>query len=186
MKFRQTDTTVVAVAKASIGMIFWYERMVETKAVRVQRTCSQAPICLCLLLLFTLLGTNLVSAQSDTPVGVWLDASKRIQVQIFPCGDRLCGKIVWFEWPNDEQGLPLVDLKNENPELRSRPLLGLVVLRGLTASGENTWMDGKIYNPEDGMDYGAEMSIQDNSALRVRVYVLQSVMGETQIWTRVR
>jgi hypothetical protein len=63
-------------------------------------------------LLMVLLATTTVCAQSQTPVGIWLHANKRIRVEIFPCGERLCGKIVWLRWPNDAQGLPLVDLKN--------------------------------------------------------------------------
>jgi uncharacterized protein (DUF2147 family) len=151
-----------------------------------QRMRSHKYICPSLALLFALVGTTWVAAQIDTPVGVWQHANKRVQVQIFSCGDRLCGKIVWFRWPNDAEGAPLVDLKNENGELRSRPLLGLTVLRGLRRSGENTWTEGKIYNPDDGMDYGASMSIQDDGDLRLRAYVLQSALGETQFWTRIR
>jgi uncharacterized protein (DUF2147 family) len=71
-------------------------------------------------LLIVLLATMSASAQSQTPVGVWLHANKRIRVQILPCGERLCGKIVWFRWPNDAQGLPLVDLKNWNAKLNGR------------------------------------------------------------------
>ena len=98
----------------------------------------------------------------------------------------MCAKIVWFKWPNDAQGLPLVDLKNTDPALRSRPLLGLTVLRDLRRTGENTWADGKIYNPDDGVDYQAEMSIEKNGTLRVRAYVLIPLFGHTLVWTRIR
>jgi len=137
------------------------------------------------ILLFVLLAATPAIAQSETPAGIWLHANKRIRVAISLCGGRLCGKIVWFKWPNDAQGLPLVDLKNKNPALRTRPLLGLTVLRGLHRTGENTWTGGKIYNPDDGMDYEAQMSIQDDRTLRVRAYVLLTALGRTQIWTRV-
>src|SRR6267143_1079244 len=100
--------------------------------------------------------------------------------------DRLCGKIVWFRWPNDASGRPLVDFKNPDPALRTRPLLGLTILQGLRRTGERTWEDGQIYNPDDGTDYQALMSIEDNGDLRVRAYLLVSMLGETQIWTRVR
>lgn len=138
------------------------------------------------VLLLALLVAMPACAQSLTPVGVWLHANKRIQIEIAPCGDRLCAKIVWFKWPNDAQGLPLVDLKNTNSSLRSRPLLGLTVLRDLDRTGENTWADGKIYNPDDGVDYQAEMSIEKNGTLRVRAYVLIPLFGHTLIWTRIR
>jgi uncharacterized protein (DUF2147 family) len=139
-----------------------------------------------LVALAALLAATSVSAESPTPVGVWLHPNGRIQVEIAPCGDRLCGKLVWFKWPNDAQGLPLVDVKNSDPALRTRPLLGLTVLYGLRRTDERSWEDGKIYNPDDGVDYRAEMSIQDDGALRIRAYVLLPTLGETQIWTRVR
>ena len=103
-----------------------------------------------------------------------------------PGGDQLFGKLVWFQWPNDDHDLPLVDLKNKNPALRTRPLLGLAILYGLSRTGEDTWEGGKIYNPDSGRDYNALMSIQDDGSLRVRAYVLLPIFGKTQIWTRIR
>ena len=126
------------------------------------------------------------SASSPTPVGVWMHANQRIQIEIAPCGERLCAKLVWFKWPNDAQGLPLVDLKNPNQALRARPLLGLTVLNGLRRSGEREWEDGEIYNPDDGTHYSALMSIESNGTLRVRAYVVLPIVGHTLLWTRVR
>jgi uncharacterized protein (DUF2147 family) len=123
--------------------------------------------------------------QRPTPVGIWLHANKRLQIEITPCGERLCGTLVWFQWPNDAQGLPLVDVKNKNPALRTRPLLGLSILYGLRRTGDNTWEDGKIYNPDDGNDYNAQMSIGGDGTLRVRAYVLLPPLGKTLIWSRV-
>ena len=65
-------------------------------------------------------------------------------------------------------------------------LLGLTVLEGLSHAGENTWEGGRIYDPDNGVDYSASMSIQDDSTLRVRAYVLLPLFGQTFIWTRVR
>jgi uncharacterized protein (DUF2147 family) len=137
-------------------------------------------------LVAVLLATTPTGAQGQTPFGVWLHANQRLRVAIAPCGDRLCGKIIWFKWPNDAQGLPLVDLKNPQPSLRKRPLLGMTVLRGLRRAGENRWTDGRIYNPDDGADYRAQMSIQEDGTLRVRAYALLPALGKTFIWTRVR
>jgi len=127
-----------------------------------------------------------VDAVGSTPVGVWQDVSNRIQVEIVPCGDRLCGTLVWFRWPNDAEGLPLVDLMNKDPALRGRPLLGLTILQGLRRTSERTWEDGKIYNPQDGVNYQARMSIRKDGALRLRAYVLLPILGKTHIWTRIR
>ncbi len=134
------------------------------------------------LLLVTLLPAWPAAAQ--TPVGLWLHDNKRIEIEIAPCDDRLCAKIVWFRWPNDAQGVPLVDLKNPDPVLRARPLLGLSVLEGLRRSGENLWDGGRIYNPDDGGSYNARMSIEGDGTLRIRAYVLLPLFGHTLIWTR--
>jgi uncharacterized protein (DUF2147 family) len=136
--------------------------------------------------LLALLAAAPVGASNPTPVGVWLHANGRIEVEIAPCGDRLCGKLVWFKWPNDAQGRPLVDLKNPAPKLRKRPLLGLTILTGLRSAGDGTWEDGTIYNPDDGITYEALMSFAGDGNLRVRAYVMFPFLGETQIWTRVR
>ena len=138
------------------------------------------------VLLLAPIAVTRVAAESPTPVGVWLHANKRIQVEIAPCGDRLCGKMVWFRWPNDARGLPLVDLKNSNPSLRARPLLGLTILRGLRRTGERTWEDGTIYNPDDGVEYNSVMTIQSDGRLRVRAYVLVPLLGKTLLWSRVQ
>jgi uncharacterized protein (DUF2147 family) len=101
-------------------------------------------------------------------------------------GAMLCGKLVWFKWPNDAQGLPLIDVKNPDPALRTRPLLGLTVLDGLHRTGENTWEGGNIYDPDDGATYTASMSMLEDGSLQVRAYVLLPVLGKTFFWTRMR
>ncbi|MGE0734509.1 MAG: DUF2147 domain-containing protein [Alphaproteobacteria bacterium] len=139
----------------------------------------------CVGFVVAVLAATSVYAEVPTPAGVWMHANQRIRIEIVPCGDRLCGKLIWFKRPNDAQGLPLVDVQNSNPALRGRPLLGLTILEGLRRSGEHTWEDGRIYNPDDGEDYRARMTIGGDGTLRVRAYVLAPLFGETQIWTRV-
>jgi len=140
--------------------------------------------CACMLLLWPGAVTP-AFADETTPIGVWLDASKRIEVKITPCGEFLCGKLLWFKWPDDDQGLPVVDLKNKNTALRDRPLLSLTILRNLRRGDENNWESGEIYNPDDGENYHVNMSIQDDKTLKIRVYDLLPIFGETHIWTRI-
>ena len=125
------------------------------------------------------------SEQSPTPVGVWMHASERIKIEITPCGERFCGQIVWLSWLNDPKGLPLEDIKNSDPILRTRPLLGLIVLRDLRRVAASSWEGGKLYNPVDGKDYSALMSIEEDGSLHMRAYVLLPLFGQTQLWSRV-
>lgn len=130
--------------------------------------------------------TTAISRQSDTAAGVWLHANKRIEIEIAPCGERLCAKVVWLKKPNNAEGLPLSDVKNPDAALRSRRVLGLQVLSGMRHSGPDTWADGMIYNPDDGSEYRATMFLKGDGALRIHAYVLVSMLGKTLVWTRVR
>ena len=69
------------------------------------------------------LASGPAAAQAPTPVGVWLHDNQRIQIEILPCDEHLCAKIVWLKNPNDGQGLPLVDFRNPRPALRSVHIL---------------------------------------------------------------
>ena len=129
---------------------------------------------------------NPTPGQSPTPVRVRLHDNRRIEVEVAPCDDRLCGKIVWFKWPNDAQGLPLVYLNNPDPALRSRPLLGLSILYDLGRTGERTWEDGKIYNPDDGSGLpGPDVDRERWRIARARPRALPA-SGQDYDWTRVR
>ena len=147
---------------------------------------SSFPSAICFAAIALWLAATPAGAQSATPVGVWLHDNKRIEIEIMPCGETLCGKLVWFKSPNDAQGSPLADLNNPDSALRTRPLLGLMVLNGLRHTGANTWTDGNIYDPDDGATYAASMSMQDDGALQVRAYVLLPMLGKTFVWTRMR
>jgi uncharacterized protein (DUF2147 family) len=125
-------------------------------------------------------------AQSQTPMGVWLHDNQRIQIEILPCQDALCAKIVWLKFPNDTRGLPRVDSRNPQAALRERPLLNLTVLEGLRRTDDNSWEGGTIYNPDDGGEYRTRMSIGSDGSLLVRAYLLIPLFGRTFVWTRVR
>ena len=112
-----------------------------------------------------------------TPIGVWLFQNNRFAIQIDSCGDSLCGKVTWLK-------SPCTDSKNEDPALRSRPVLGITVLNGLHRTAEGTWEGGEIYNPDDGGHYQATLSMSDDGTLRVRAYEGVPLLGKTLRLTR--
>lgn len=137
------------------------------------------------LLLLTIHGPASLYAQDQTPEGIWLHSNKRIQVKIAPCEEHLCGKIVWFKNPDDNEGAPILDSENPDQAQRGQPLMGMRVLWGLVRSSPDKWTDGTIYNPDDGKTYNAHITMADPDTLNVRVYVLLPLLGTTKIWTRV-
>jgi uncharacterized protein (DUF2147 family) len=84
-------------------------------------------------------------------------------VEIFSCGEKLCVKVVGMKNPNyvdayyGPVGAPKTDLKNPDMALRRRPILGLQVIEGLSAAGNDTWEHGKCYDPESGNTYRCKL-----------------------------
>jgi len=76
----------------------------------------------------------------------------------------------------------------ENPDLsrRTQPLLGLVLLRDFDFVQDVLWERGKIYDPENGKDYRCKMTLTSPDVLRVRGFIGISLIGRTEVWTRVK
>ena len=121
----------------------------------------------------------------DEIVGIWQNSSGKGHVQIFQRSGRYYGKIVWLRDAVDANGRPKVDRKNEDPALRTKPLIGLTMLRDFEYdNGE--WSDGYIYNPSDGKEYKGYMKMKDPNTLDVRGYIGITLFGKTDTWTRVK
>ncbi len=111
-------------------------------------------------------------------------------MELFRCGGKICGKIVWLKIPNyiDSNDGPVgkkkVDRKSPNPGLRNRPILGLQVMKGLTAKGDKRWENGTCYDPETGKSYKCKMQLASPGRLELRGYVGISLIGRTFGLTR--
>lgn len=123
-------------------------------------------------------------ASNADPIGVWLTPAGNSHIEIQLCGEKLCGKIVWFTEPHNADGTLKLDEKNKNGALRTRPLLGLELMSGFTKTGDGKWTKGRIYNPEDGQTYRSKLEVKDQDTLNVSGCVL--VFCKAQIWTRVK
>lgn len=71
--------------------------------------------------------------------------------------------------------------------LKNQPVQGLNFLTGLKASGDNTWTDGTLVDPESGKVYSGKVTLSDNGqSIKLRGYVGSPVFGRTQTWSRVK
>ncbi|RKD14465.1 SIGNAL peptide protein [Pelobium manganitolerans] len=140
-----------------------------------------------LIFLAIVLFTSMASfAQSaDAIVGKWLNKDGDAHIQIYKSGNRYNGKLVWLKNPNNENGKAKTDINNPDANLRGRALLGLELLRGFTYN-DGTWEDGTIYDPKSGKTYSCKMSLKSKDALNVRGYIGISLIGRTDVWTRVK
>ena len=118
--------------------------------------------------------------------GRWLSQGKDGVIDLSICDDgTLCGRLTWFlPGPDDAGKPPPADEHNPDPALRGRPLCGLVILGGFKPSSDRDWVDGRVYDPDNGKIYHATMRLAKNGTLRLRGYIGIPLFGQTQVWTR--
>lgn len=116
-----------------------------------------------------------VAGYSQEVLGKWLTEAGDAQVEIYQSGDKLNGRIVWLA-----QGHETKDKHNPDESLRSRKLMGVNILSGLSKS-KDRWEGGRIYNPKNGKSYKCAIWL-DGEQLKVRGYL--GMFYETQTWKR--
>lgn len=138
-----------------------------------------------LLLLFTAISFSGFSQTSDAILGKWINSSGEAHIDISKKGDKFFGKIVWLKAPKDEKGQAKLDVKNPEANLKTRPILGLEMLKDFVYD-DGKWVDGKIYDPKTGKTYSCNMNIKSNGDLNVRGYIGISLIGRSDTWKRVK
>lgn len=116
-----------------------------------------------------------VAGYSQDVLGKWITEAGDAQVEIYKSGDKLNGKIIWLA-----KGPETTDSHNSDEKLRSRKLLGVNILSGLSQK-KDKWEGGRIYNPKNGKNYKCSIWL-DGDKLKVRGYL--GVFYETQTWKR--
>lgn len=123
-------------------------------------------------------------SQMPTEHGIWIDDTGQGAVEILPCGDQLCGRIVWLKDPNAKNGRPLTDILNPDLNQRQRPICGLQVIGNLKRQSNGSWDNGWIYDPKEGKSYDVEISLRAPDKLQVTGYLGVKFLSESFIWTR--
>lgn len=111
--------------------------------------------------------------------GRWITESGNLEVEIGPCEAALCG-IVTQVLANRSMSVPGAPMKPAD----GKDPLGMKILHGFVPSSGGKW-EGRIYNRENGKTYDCLLSLKSANELEVRGYVALSVLGKTQIWSRV-
>lgn len=123
------------------------------------------------------------AAEANTLLGVWITKDAKSHVEISQANGTYSGRIVWLR-DSIKYGKPALDDKNPDETLRSRPVLGMTIMRDFVYGGDMVWTSGKVYDPESGNDYSGKMTLVDPSTLDLRGYVLVPLFGRTERWTR--
>lgn len=130
------------------------------------------------------------ASDSNGILGLWKTADDDSKLEFFNCKEKICVKIAWLKEPNytDSKegpvGTPKVDCNNPDPALKKQPMLGLQIMEGFSAVGDNRWDEGIIYNPENGKKYRGKLHLVAPDRLELRGYLGISLFGRNYILTR--
>lgn len=123
-------------------------------------------------------------ARAADPSGLWLTEDGEAKVQIYNCGQALCGKLAWLKNPDDpDTRKPKLDKFNNDVSKRARPVLGLEIISGMRPNGSPDQWSGSLYNPEDGNTYNGSLTMQSLLNLKLEGCVL-ALFCRSEIWKR--
>ena len=122
------------------------------------------------------------AADENDIVGTWLTGDGDGWVDVVRTGTGISGVVAGT--PNDDPDRSRFDVKNPDPALQERELLGLELFSGFRFDGEDRWINGRIYDPNNGKTYRCIITVLDDNKLKVRGYIGIPMLGRTEIWTR--
>jgi uncharacterized protein (DUF2147 family) len=128
---------------------------------------------------------------SDDILGVWNNEERDAKIEIYKCGDKYCGKVIWLKEPNYPEGskdgtpgTPRLDNNNPNPSLRKTPIIGLNIVHDFSSADGHTWFGGTVYDPKNGNTYRGKITLVSPNQLNLRGFVGIPLFGRTTTWTR--
>jgi uncharacterized protein (DUF2147 family) len=118
-----------------------------------------------------------VRAAQPGPVGAWVTAGNDAVIEIYQCGDSLCGAI---------SGIVLAPTDKTPVDWQGQSQCGLVIVKTAAeaAQGATPAWFGSITNPRNGSVYHARLALDAKGNLLLRGYVGLPIFGKTQTWTR--
>jgi uncharacterized protein (DUF2147 family) len=129
-------------------------------------------------------GVQIAVAQpAQRALGIWADEDGKSNIEIANCGGSLCGRVVWLKEPKNGNGQLKTDVNNPDAAQRSRPILGLTIIRGLQPD-DDSQLKGLVYNAEDGKIYDFYLKPR-RTTMEVEGCFAIFLCG-SQTWTRVQ
>jgi uncharacterized protein (DUF2147 family) len=69
-------------------------------------------------------------------------------------------------------------------ERKGKPIIGMIIMKGLKRGAPGHWSGGEILDPEEGEIYKVKITMVNDKTLEVRGYIGIPLLGRTQIWVR--
>src|SRR5436305_13070040 len=104
-------------------------------------------------------------AFADDVTGTWLRESGLSKVKFAPCGNAICGNIVWIKSGVDTPAK-----------------VGQRLFFDMKPTGPNAW-SGSVINPDDGKTYSGTMSLSGGT-LTTQGCAMGGMICRSSTWTR--
>ncbi|HXS50009.1 MAG TPA: DUF2147 domain-containing protein [Sphingomicrobium sp.] len=113
-----------------------------------------------------------VQSTQRAPIeGLWKNPIGSAIIAVAPCGNALCGKVVWAS----ARG------RREVAKTTSQ-VVGTTVLTDVRPKGK-TWV-GKLFVPDDNIHVSARLQLLGDNQLRLTGCAVAGLFCRSQIWTR--
>ena len=109
-----------------------------------------------------------------TPNGLWRNPRNSVAVRTGPCGDHLCG---WVVWADAEARADAHDSGVDN-------LIGTRLLEDYRPNGKSAWT-GTVYVPDMGRHFASQIQQISPGQLKIKGCILGGFLCRTQLWTRI-
>jgi len=140
-----------------------------------------------LLIRLTCLSSILIStlawAEKTDVEGRWLTQKGDGWIAIQIVGDSLEGSVAGSPDPKQREEREFDD-RNPDLNLRTRRLDGLTIMTGFEYDGDGRWSGGTVYDPNSGKTYKCTITQVDPDTLKIRGYIVISLFGRSETWSR--
>jgi uncharacterized protein (DUF2147 family) len=120
-----------------------------------------------------MLSASPVTAAPDSSFGTWRNPSDSVHVRAEPCGERMCGIVIWA---NDKA-------KADARRGGTNQLIGAELFRDFSLEKPGIWR-GKVFVPDIGETFSGTITIVDDRTLKGEGCLLGRIACKSQVWIR--
>lgn len=113
------------------------------------------------------------TSAADNSFGIWKNPSGSVHIRARPCGDRMCGVVVWAN------AKATADAKRGGTD----PLVGAELFRDFVMEKPGRWR-GKVFVPDINMTFSGTITVIDDHTLKGDGCLLGRIACKSQTWTR--
>ncbi|MBO9594016.1 MAG: DUF2147 domain-containing protein [Niabella sp.] len=120
------------------------------------------------------------ATDADKLTGTFITEGGKGKVTISRINNKYVGTLIWTNVPG------ATDRNNPDKRKRDHKIAGMVILKDFVYTGDETWENGTVYDPESGNTYRGKISLKKDGRLHLRGFVGIAAFGKTTVWERVK